>query len=165
MSSLAGQPGRDCLYMECAAHGGAVADVCGFWHSPRSARRQSGVRAAAVHKSTNRSQRVMKHDPRSPSCPGSAWARSRFCFSAATRKISPFPVYPRRLRQRCRAVYLLSSIAPSLAVKSSGVTQNLRPFLPEFQRLLCKFPISQIVFHYEILGASHALDAFLRDSL
>ena len=33
-----------------------VADVSGLWHSPRSARRQSGVRAAAVHKRTNRSQ-------------------------------------------------------------------------------------------------------------
>jgi hypothetical protein len=41
--------------MECAAYGGAVADAGARWPAPRSACRQSGVKAAAVHKRINRS--------------------------------------------------------------------------------------------------------------
>jgi hypothetical protein len=48
--------GQGLPLMECAAYGSAIAGVRGLWHSPRSARRQSGVRAAAIHKRTNRSQ-------------------------------------------------------------------------------------------------------------
>jgi hypothetical protein len=40
--------------MECAAYGGAVADAGARWPAPRSACRQSGVKAAAVHKRINR---------------------------------------------------------------------------------------------------------------
>jgi hypothetical protein len=40
--------------MECAAHGGAVADTSALWPL-RAPRGQSGVRATAIHKRTKRS--------------------------------------------------------------------------------------------------------------
>jgi hypothetical protein len=59
-----GKTGQEQPSMECAAHGGAVADAKRRWPAPRSARRQSGVTAAAVHKRTTRSQIFMRHDTR-----------------------------------------------------------------------------------------------------